>query len=248
MTSRSRIITLLVTAVLSSWVLAACSDANDKPPAQETTDAESTDAAQPDLTGLPKVVAVVDGTDITKAQFVTAYEAQFQAAAAQAAQSGQALDQDELKQQTAESMVNTQLLLAEADDRGYTASQKDIDATLAELTEQSGLSSPDELLASLAKQGVDKAEANRQLEGQVKLDRLVAEEGGDADPTEKELKDLYDQVIAQQEGSGSDAADVPSFDDARPQLEDQLRSQQETSVAQALVENLRKDADITINL
>lgn len=239
MTSRSKIITLVATAVLSSWTLAACSGSEDAPTAQE-----STAAAEPDLTGLPKVVAVVDGTDITQAQFITAYEAQFPSAAAQAAESGQALDQDELKQQTAESMVNTQLLLAEADDRGYTASQKDIDATLAELAEQSGLASPEELLESLASQGIDEAEANRQLEGQVKLDRLVAEEGGDVDPTEKELRELYDQGVAQQEES----ADLPSFEELRSQLEDQLRTQQETTVAQTLVETLRKDADITINL
>lgn len=246
MTVRNRTTALIAAAVMSTLTLSACGSSGDTPSSQESS-AASPDQAKPDLAGLPDVVAVVDGADITKADFVTAYESQFQQLAAQAKSSGQPLDQDQLKQQTAESMVNTQLLLAEAEDRGFTASKDDIDATLAELAEQSGLSSPKELLASLAKQGVDQAEAERQLEGQVKLDQLLAEEGGDADPTEKELRKLYDQGVAQQEGS-DDSAELPSFDELRPQLEDQLRSQTENTAAQVLVEDLRKGADIKINL
>lgn len=245
MTARTRIITLVTAAFLSPWALAACSSSGDDAPKDSAK--ESTKQPKPDLSGVPAVVATVDGAKISKAEFVTAYESQFKQLAAQAQQTGQPLDQDQAKKQTVESMVNTQLLLAEADDRGYTASQDKIDSTLAELAKQSGLASPDELLASLAKQGVDKAEANRQLEGQVKLDQLVAAEGGDSDPTDKQLRELYDQTLAQAESSGS-KADIPPFDEVRPQLEDQLRTQSETSVAQALVEDLRKDAKIKINL
>ncbi len=243
MPSRHRIITLVAAALLSAPTLAACSDT----PAKESAP-DAAGQAAPDLKGLPAVVAVVDDTEISKDQFVTAYEARFQQASAQAQQSGEPLDQDQLKEQTVESMVNTELLVAEADSRGYDVSQDDIDGTLAELAEQSGLSSPDELLDSLAKQGVDKDEANRQLEGQVKLDRLIAEEVGDADPTDKELRELYDQGVAQQEASGADDAETPSFDELRPQLEEQVRAQNENSAAQSLVDDLRKGADITINL
>ena len=244
MTSRHRIITLVAAALLSAPALAACSDDSS---AQESTQQDASGQVAPDLKGLPAVVAVVDDTEISKDQFVTAYEARFQQASAQAQQSGESLDQDQLKQQTAESMVNTELLIAEADSRNYDVSQDDIDATLAELAEQSGQTAP-ELLESLTKQGLDKEEANRQIEGQVKLDRLIAEEVGDADPTDKELRTLYDQGVAQQEESGADDAETPSFDELRPQLEEQVRAQNENSAAQSLVDELRKGAKITINL
>jgi peptidyl-prolyl cis-trans isomerase SurA len=242
MTARRRLAALAATALLSTVALAGCSSDDD--PAPESTDAAA--QAEPDLEDLPDVVAVVDDVDITKEQFVTAYEAQFQQLSAQAAQTGQPLDQDQAKQQTAESLVNTQLLVNEADARGYDVSQDDLDSTLAELAEQNG-TSPEELLKSLADQGISKKEINRQLEGQVKLDRLVAEEGGDTKPTEAELRELYDQVKAQQQAAGSDT-ELPSFEDAKPQLVDQLTSQKESSLAQSLVEKLRKDADVTINL
>ena len=242
MTARRRLAALAATALLSTVALAGCS--GDDEPAPEST--ETAGQAEPDLEGLPDVVATVDGVDITKDQFVTAYEAQFQQLSAQAAQTGQPLDQDAAKQQTAESLVNTQLLVNEADDRGYEISQEDVDATLAELAESNG-TTPDELLKSLADQGIPEDEIDRQLEGQVKLDRLVADEGGDTEPTEKELRELYDQVVAQQEAAGAET-DLPSFEDAKPQLVQQLTSQKESSLAQSLVEDLREDADITINL
>jgi peptidyl-prolyl cis-trans isomerase SurA len=244
MTARHRLAAAVAAALLAPWALAACS--GDDSPEPESSASASADQAQPDVSGLPDVVAVVDDVEISKAEFVTAYEAQFSQLAAQAQQSGQPLDQDQLKQQTAESMVNTQLLINEADDRGYEVTQKDLDSTLDELAEQSGVTA-DELLDSLEKQGVDRKEANRQLEGQVKLDRLVADEGGDEDPTDKQLRELYDQSVAQLEQSGDDS-DVPEFDEVKSQLEDQVRSQNETTVAQKLVDDLKKDADITINL
>lgn len=242
MTARRRFAALAATALLSTVALAGCS--GDDEPAPESTDAAA--QAEPDLEGLPDVVAVVDDVEITKDQFVTAYEAQFAQLSAQAQQTGQPLDQDAAKQQTAESLVSTQLLVNEADERGYEVSQDDLDATLAELAESSG-TTPEDLVASLTDQGIAEEEIDRQLEGQVKLDRLVAEEGGDTEPTDEELRELYDQVVAQQEAAGSET-EVPPFDDARPQLVEQLKSQKESSLAQSLVEELREDADVTINL
>lgn len=245
MTARLRTVSLIATALLSSFALAACSGSDDAASSDSSTAAA--DAAKPDLSGLPATVAVVDGTKITKAEFVAAYKAQFQQLASQAQQSGQPVDQDALKKQTAEQMVNTQLLLAEADDRGYKASKKALASTLTELATSSGLASGDELLKSLAKQGIDKAEANRQLAGQVKLDQLVAAEGGGTEPTDKQLKDLYDQTVEQAKTSGS-TTKIPPFAEVRTQLVEQLKTQEETTIAQKLVEDLRKDAKITINV
>ena len=49
-------------------------------------------------------------------------------------------------------------------------------------------------------------------------------------------------------GSGLFGQEIPPFAQVRDQLEEQASSQETGRVATALVEDLRKDADITINL
>ncbi len=247
---RKRIVAIAATAFLSAGVLAACGDSEETP----SDSASDSAASEPDLDGVPDVVAVVDDTEISKEEFAVTYEAQFTSAAAQAQSGGQPVDQDALKKQTAEALVDTQLLLNEADARGYEVSQEDLDSTLADLAEQNGLGSPDELTETLTAQGLDEEEINSQLERQVKLDRLTAEEAGDAEPSEDELRAVYDEVVEQQKAAsegaaeGTEAPEIPSFEDARPQLEQQVKQESENSAAQALVDELKKDADITINL
>ena len=56
----------------------------------------------------------MNGEKISKADFTRIYEGQFQQVALQAQMSGQELDQAQLKKQTAEGLVNTELLIQQA--------------------------------------------------------------------------------------------------------------------------------------
>lgn len=205
---------------------------------------------EPDLEGIPDVVAEVNDEEITKEEFESTYQGQFQQMAMQSQMTGQELDQDQLKQQTAESMVGTELLIQEANDRGYEASEQEVDDTLSELAEQSGIESNDELISTLEEQGMAEDEIMSQVETQVKMDKLIAEESGDTEPTEEELQEFYDQWKSQQEQMSEDGeeADIPSFDDMKSDLEAQLKQQKEAEATQTIVEQLRENADVTINI
>lgn len=204
---------------------------------------------QPDLSGIPEVVAVVNGQEITKDEFVTAYEGRFQQMAMRSQMSGQELDQDQLKQQTAEGLVGTELLIQEAGNRGYSASQEQIDATLAELATANQMKSGDEVIAALKQQGMSEDEVMSQVETQVKVDQLVAEEAGDTQPTEEEVRALYDQMVARQKQSGGQGGgEIPPFEDMKPRLEQQLVAQEEGKATQALVGQLREGADVSVKL
>jgi SurA N-terminal domain len=212
--------------------------------------AEQPSVPEPDLEGIPEVVAEVDGHQIGRDEFVQAYEGQFQQMVMQAQMSGQEVDQDQLKQQTVDSMVGTQLLIQEADRRSFTASDEQVDATLEEIAKSNGLGSSDELVAALGEQGMSEEEVRTQAATQTKLDQLVADEAGDTTPTEEELRKLYDESVAQQPAApeGEEQPTPPSFEEVRPQLEQQLRSQKEGEVVEALVTSLRESADVKINL
>lgn len=256
---------LSLSLVLLVFVIAACSDTDksdkDNSKDEGTQEEDASGAAQdsaeqpempkPDLEGIPKVVAEVNGDKITKEEFETAYEGQFQQAAMQSQMTGQELDQNQLKKQIAESMIGQKLLIQEADNRGYDASEKDINKILDDLAEQNGLKSKDEFMSALKEQGMDKKEVMSQLEMQVKVDQLIAKESGDTKPTDKELKEVYEQYKAQQEQAGGEdgeETETPSFDEMKPDLEAHVKSQKEGEATQKLVEKLQKGAKVTNNL
>lgn len=218
--------------------------ASDSPSAS----ADASKGAEPDLEGIPDVVAEVNGEEVTKEEFVPVYESQLQQAAMQSQMSGQAPDEEALKKQTVDNLVDTELLTQEAESRGIEVSDEDVDAELTDLAKQNQMGSAEELLEAVAKNGLTEEQARAQVETQVLVEQLVADEDGDAEPTDKELRALYAQAKQQQAQSGQKGQKIPPFAQVRSQLAEQAKAEQVGKVAQALVDDLRKDADITINL
>jgi hypothetical protein len=239
-------------------VLTACSGDGgtaDSAPASSAASDPATDTAEsapalpePDLGGLPDVVAVVNGTEISRDTFTTTYTSQFQQAAASAQASGQELDQDLLKTTVADNLVSTELLRQEADARGIEATDEARAAAITDLLETSGLGSEEELRAAFAEQGLDEGAFDQQLSDQVKLDALLAEEAGDTAPTDQEIQDTYDSAVAQQEASGETSTPIPPLEDVREQIEEQLSGEKLSTATQTLIAQLREDAEITVNL
>lgn len=248
--------------VITVMVIAACGGGGESE-TQENAQGNGEDAQQqqengengeqqqmpePDLENVPEVVATVNGEEITKEEFEPNYTAQFQIASLQSQMSGgQEVDQDQLKTTVAEGMVGTELLIQEANNRDYSASQEDVNATMDELVELYGMESREQLMTTLQEQGMSEDEVMSQLETQSKINQLIAEESGDTTPTEEELQQAYDQMVAQQEQMGGDT-EMPSFEEVKPMLEEQLSSQKESEATMTIVEELRSSADVTVNV
>ena len=225
-------------------------DASDKPTSKESSEG-APQAQEPDLEGVPDVVAEVNGEEVTKDEFAAAYSAQLQQATVQAQASGQQPDADAVKKQTADILVDTELLTQEAESRDIVVSDQDVDDELAALAKQNQLASADELLAALEKQGTTEDQARSPVETQVLVEQLVADETGPVEPTEKDLRTIYQQAKQQQAQMGQQGGQqqkLPPYDKVKPQLEEQAKTDQIGKVAQAMIKDLRKDADITINL
>jgi hypothetical protein len=218
---------------------------------QEQQEEKQADPSSPqaDLEGVPEVVAEVNGEEISREEFVPAYEAQFQQAAMQAQTSGQEIDQDQLKAQVADTLVSTELLVQEADKRDISASAQDVDQRLEQLAAQNGLESADAFVAAMEQQGMDREEIDSQVRTQVLIERLIESEAGDVSASKAEVRAMYDQLVAQQEQAGEQAGqEMPPFAEVRPQLEQQVEQEKKSEVAQRLVSDLREDADVVVNL
>src|SRR5690606_22631406 len=150
--------TLIAGSIVAVFALAGCSSAGGS--AEKTAEPTESANAMPeaDLEGVPEVVAVVNDEEIGLDEFTEAYETQLQQAAMTQQQSGQELDQDQLKQQTAELLVNNVLLTQAAEGAGIEASNEDIDGVLKDVATQSGLSSVDEVIKAFDEQGVPEVE------------------------------------------------------------------------------------------
>lgn len=218
--------------------------------AEESSSSSASSEAEADVEGVPEVVAEVNGEEITRDEFTVVYRAQLQQAEAQAQTTGQATDEDALKQQTAQGLVDTELLRQEAGERGIEASDDAVERELASVAQENQLGSVQALLDALEEQGTSEEQARGQAQTQLLVEGLVADEaGGEIEPTERELRTLYRQVKEQQAQAGEQAGqEIPPFADVRAQLEEQAVSQEQGRIAQSLVEELTEDADISINL
>ncbi len=255
-------IKVAVATAAVALVLAGCGSDDD---ATDPTSGESSPAAEetapdgaapeeavptppePDLEGLPDVVAEVNGVEISQDDFVRVYEGQLQQAFMQSQMTGEEVDQAALKQRTADGLVDTELLLAEAENRSIAPTDEEVDAAAEELAAGSGLGSADELFTALEEQGLGREEAMAELEQQTALEQLITDEAGEFSASEEELREMYDAAVAQGGGGGEDAQ-VPEFEEVRPQLEGQLRQQHENEAVQGLIERLREGAEITYHL
>ncbi|WP_235350062.1 SurA N-terminal domain-containing protein [Brevibacterium sp. UCMA 11752] len=245
---------------------AACGSAEDKPADEQTSAAaeqkQGQDQAQgqgqgksqegkPNTDGIPKVVAEVNGKKITKDDFVPLYETQYQQMQMQSQQSGQQVDDKQLKTQTAENLVSTELLSQEADKRGIKVSAKDVDKGLEESAKSSQMSKKD-FLAAMKKQGMGEKKVHSELKTQLSIEDLIKDEYGEFKVSGEEIGQAYQQAKTQQEQmaqqGGQQAQEVPPLEEMRPQLEKQVKSQKSTEATQKFAKKLRKQGDVTINL
>ncbi|MDN5894818.1 MAG: SurA N-terminal domain-containing protein [Nocardioides sp.] len=251
--------TVLGVVLAAMLAFSACggegNDSDSQGASEESSAQEKSEGGQqpegPDLEGIPDVVAEVNGEEVTKEEFVATYEPQFQQAAMQAQMSGQKPDEDALKKQAVDSLVDTELLRQEADDRGISATEKDVDNTLTGLAKQNKMASAEEFLAALKKQGTSEDLVRSQVETRVVVEQLVEDEAGSVKPTEGELRKIYDDAVRQQKKAGKQGGQqqpIPPFAKVKSQLVQQATSDKQGKAAQALVKDLRKDAEINVNL
>lgn len=247
-------------ALAGVLALAACGDASESEPeegdsasqgAQEEgqgANGEQPEMPEVDTEDIPDVVAEVNGDELSGEDFTVLYESQFQQLAMQSQMTGEEPDQDELKEQTLDSMIGNELLLQEARDQGFEASDEDVDALITEQAESNGMESADEFIEAYEEQGMSAEQLTEDARSQVLINQLL-EDLEIEEPSEEELREIYDQAVAAQEESGSEEqAELPSFEDAREDVEEQATSDARNEAAIDLVEELRSEGDIETHL
>jgi peptidyl-prolyl cis-trans isomerase SurA len=215
-------------------------------------EAAATAAGTLDTASLPDPVAEVNGEEIPRADFVSAFEQERTAAQQQAQAGGAPVDETALADSVLESLVGSALFTQEGERLGLEADTEEIDAELDSLAEENGVGSRQELLDLLAEQGVEEQEVRDEVGRVLVIDEVLAERGGVEAPTDKELRAYYDQLTEGAEPEAGAAATgeagLPAFDEVKDQLADQLTQEKENEALSTILEELEKDAKITRHL
>lgn len=256
--------TLVALAAAGLVALAGCGSGGDQPEQDGSAQAESAPAGQEgaapdggaegqpqvpeaDLEGVPEVVAEVNGEEISREEFTKNYEGQLQQSAMQSG--GEEVDQDTLKKQVAQMLVDNRLLTQAAEDAGIEPTEKDVEDTLEDIAAQNGMGSADEVVSALSEQGISEDKIREDAASQFRVNTYVQQEGDIKEPTEEELRTQYDGYVEQmQSGGGAQQSQVPPFEEIRDQLAQEMVTQQQNAAAQEIVKGLGEDADVTINL
>ncbi|MGB8001031.1 MAG: SurA N-terminal domain-containing protein [Anaerobacillus sp.] len=238
---------LLITGLLLV-ALAACGgnedSSNDKKKDDTKTEEQAGDQKQKqpevDKVDADKVVATVNGEEIKGEDFNALYSR----SQMQYVQSGQEVPKDQLdqmKKQVAESMVGQELILQAAQDEGIKASDKQIEEELANVKE--GFKDEKKFEEALKKSDMTKEELEKEIAKNVQYTQYIDKEIKVDEVTEKEMKDYYDK--AKEQGSSED---MPAYEDVKPQIKKGLESEQKKKKTQELIDKLKKDADVKINV
>lgn len=247
---------LSIAAVAAAFSLAACGADGDSEPATDDAAQSQQQGDQampePEVDNIPDVVAVVDGEEISGDAFAENYESQYQQLTMTAAMAGEEPDQDQLKGQALEMMINSELLVAEAQEQGFSASDEDVDEYLADLAESNGVESTEAFMEELEAQGLSEERIREDLHNQVMIDQVV-DTLDIAEPSEDELQEMYDAQVEQLEAMNAQVEDdqaqeTPAFEELEPELEEQVERQNENEAIGALLDDLRDDAEIEVLL
>lgn len=265
MTPQKKLVTSVAAAALLLG-LAACDNGDGDAAADESNDQaaveqphedegegpvpEEQEMAEPELDDVPDVVAEVNGEEITGDEFSSAYETQYANSAMEAQMSGQEVDEEALQEQTLNNLVGYELMTQEAEDKGYEASEEDVEAELESVAQDNGLASVDELLEMAEEQGIDEDQLRDDVEQQVLINKVVDDLDVE-EPSDEEVEAAYEEFAAAQqapEGADAEEAETPDLEELRPEIEQQLAAEKENQAVMEHIEELREDAEVEIHV
>jgi SurA N-terminal domain len=150
---------------------------------------------------------------------------------------------EQAKNQAINGLVGQTLLLQEADEKSYKASEVDINKQLDEIKKQ--FKTEKELEAALNESGMDIKALETRIADNIKLTQYVEKEVPAGKITDEEIQQMYDQYAEQGKNTGQE---VPKLEDIKPQIEQSLQQQKQQEKLAQQVEELKKNATIDIKI
>jgi len=239
--------------------LAACSD-DDKAAKEDTPQGETTQEGTADQKAAAEemkaklaeqqvdeseIVAVVNKEELSGAEYNAAL-ASLQGQMQQMGQDPTSKEASELiKTQALDMVVNQALILQKAKEAKLAASEAEVDKRYASYEEQFG--GEEALLEALKAQSMDVKSLKEEIVNSILFEKYKDKVVPAKEVTEKEIKEYYDQAVAQSKEAGQDQA-LPPLQESSEEIKGILQQQQQQELLAAHVKELKADAKIELKI
>ena len=188
---------------------------------------------------LPEVVARVNGVAITREELLRQL-AQTKAFLASMGPQGAPQDEEVLRGAVMDDLINGELLYQAAADSGVSVTDEEVAQEFENA--KASMASEEDFQSQLSSLGHTEETFRLSLRKQMTINRYLTDKVQFSDITvpEEESRALYQQFFSQSEGN----ADVPSFEEVKPQIENELRNQKARTKVQEIIDTLRQEAKI----
>ncbi|BCB03091.1 SurA N-terminal domain-containing protein [Bacillus sp. KH172YL63] len=151
---------------------------------------------------------------------------------------------EKIKEQTIDSLVGQTLLMQQAEEKGYKATEDDVNKQLEEVKKQ--YEDEKKFEEAMKQAGFTLDELKNQIAENIKYTNYVEKEIKVDEVTEDEMKTFFDQYTSQQ--GEEQAKDAPKYEDVKPQIKKQLEQQKKQEKLVQHVEDLKKKANIDVKI
>jgi SurA N-terminal domain len=153
----------------------------------------------------------------------------------------------QVKDQTIDSLVGQTLLIQDATEKGYKASEDEINKQIEDAKKQ--YDSEKEFNNVLKQAGLNMDQLKEQLGESIQYNKYVEKEIKAEEVTDKEVKEYYDQYAKQAESAGSEQQQqLPKYEEIKDQIKGQLEQQKKQEKVGEQVEKLKKEAKVDVKI
>ncbi len=181
-----------------------------------------------------EVVATVNGEKISLDDFETQLEQTRQ----MSLQQGIELDEEELKTQVIDEMINRVLIEQEAEKEGITVTEEEVEEEINAIIENIG--GREVFEQELSNLNLSEEELRENIEKEILMNKyLTTRTPQDEVATEEEMQAIYDEV--------SEGQDLPPFEELEEELRSEVIRRKQSEIIEGLINSLREKADIDIS-
>lgn len=220
---------MTLSVLLIAALLVAC---GDDEPGETKEEREEIVVTEDEKLSEDELVVTVNGDDVTGETYNLVYTQ----LKLHALQTGQELTNEEIQEQTIDSLIDRQLLLQEAEKDGLLVSEKEAEAELKMIKEENA-------------EGLDTLLEQYQLTEELFQHQLVfemtmtefLEENIDVEVTKEEVEDAYEEAKEEYE-------DLPELNEIHDSLKAEIENHRTNKALEETISALKEDSEIEIHI
>ncbi|MDY0410397.1 SurA N-terminal domain-containing protein [Virgibacillus soli] len=221
---------LLLIAVLFAVVLTACNSDKDKEKDTKQADMEKLEVTDAEKVANDKVVLEVNDEKVNGNKYNTAYIQ----TKMRLYQIGQDIDDlEQVKDKTLDELIAQELLRQEIENKGFSVSNKDVDAEYEAIKKENG----DQLKAYLKEFSMTEDDFKEQVKYSLALEKYLDKEVKTPKVSDKEIKDMYDKLKENND-------DIPEYKDVADIIKEQLEQQKKEEELKTIIDALEEKAEV----